>query len=145
MTPTILYVIVVGSGQAGLSMGLALKEQPKTFITAEEVLLHKERLEKEGFFARDEMDTTCFYAVQDKFWVTDPDRKKWEFFYTKAVQKFTLIQHLHRLPHQALAAMTSEKQAYYFIKGRKSVIRVMLRPFLFSIKVKKHLLEEAIL
>ncbi|MCF6409709.1 ArsI/CadI family heavy metal resistance metalloenzyme [Pseudalkalibacillus salsuginis] len=51
--------------------------------TEEEVLLHKERLEKEGFFARDEMDTTCCYAVQDKFWVTDPDGNEWEFFYTK--------------------------------------------------------------
>ncbi len=35
----------------------------------EEVLKHKERLEKEGFFAREEMDTTCCYAVQDKFWL----------------------------------------------------------------------------
>ena len=52
--------------------------------TAEEITLHKERLEKEGFFARDEMDTTCCYAVQDKFWVTDPDGNEWEFFYTKA-------------------------------------------------------------
>ena len=52
--------------------------------TAEEIILHKERLEKEGFFARDEMDTTCCYAVQDKFWVTDPDGNEWEFFYTKA-------------------------------------------------------------
>jgi len=52
--------------------------------TAEEITFHKERLEKEGFFARDEMDTTCCYAVQDKFWVTDPDGNKWEFFYTKA-------------------------------------------------------------
>jgi len=34
---------------------------------AEEVTAHKERLEKEGFFAREEMDTTCCYAVQDKF------------------------------------------------------------------------------
>ena len=30
------------------------------------------------------MDTTCCYAVQDKFWVTDPDGNEWEFFYTKA-------------------------------------------------------------
>ena len=51
---------------------------------AEEVTAHKERLEKEGFFAREEMDTTCCYAVQDKFWVTDPDENEWEFFYTKA-------------------------------------------------------------
>ncbi|MEH7453519.1 ArsI/CadI family heavy metal resistance metalloenzyme [Gottfriedia acidiceleris] len=52
--------------------------------TSEEILTHKERLEKEGFFAREEMDTTCCYAVQDKFWVTDPDGNEWEFFYTKA-------------------------------------------------------------
>ncbi|WP_415762975.1 ArsI/CadI family heavy metal resistance metalloenzyme (plasmid) [Priestia megaterium] len=51
---------------------------------AEEVTVHKERLEKEGFFAREETDTTCCYAVQDKFWVTDPDGNEWEFFYTKA-------------------------------------------------------------
>ncbi|MGF9603554.1 ArsI/CadI family heavy metal resistance metalloenzyme [Bacillus subtilis] len=50
----------------------------------EEVLKHKERLEQEGFFARDEMDTTCCYAVQDKFWITDPDGNEWEFFYTKS-------------------------------------------------------------
>lgn len=47
------------------------------------VLNHKERLEKLGFFAREEMDVTCCYATQDKFWVTDPDGNEWEFFYTK--------------------------------------------------------------
>lgn len=49
----------------------------------EEVFQHKNRLEKEGFFAREEMDVTCCYATQDKFWVTDPDGNEWEFFYTK--------------------------------------------------------------
>ncbi|SDJ14954.1 ArsI/CadI family heavy metal resistance metalloenzyme [Natribacillus halophilus] len=49
----------------------------------DEVTKHKERLEKVGFFAREEMDTTCCYAVQDKFWVTDPDGNEWEYFYTK--------------------------------------------------------------
>ncbi|MCP3739407.1 ArsI/CadI family heavy metal resistance metalloenzyme [Rossellomorea sp. BNER] len=48
-----------------------------------EVLDHKERLEKLGFFAREEMDVTCCYATQDKFWVTDPNGNEWEFFYTK--------------------------------------------------------------
>jgi catechol 2,3-dioxygenase-like lactoylglutathione lyase family enzyme len=49
----------------------------------EEVLQHKDRLEKLGFLAREEMDVTCCYATQDKFWVTDPDGNEWEFFYTK--------------------------------------------------------------
>ncbi|NEU30661.1 glyoxalase/bleomycin resistance/dioxygenase family protein [bacterium LRH843] len=52
--------------------------------SVEDVLAHKDRLQKEGFFAREELDTTCCYAVQDKFWVTDPDGNEWEFFYTKA-------------------------------------------------------------
>ncbi|GIO10179.1 lactoylglutathione lyase [Brevibacillus reuszeri] len=52
--------------------------------SADEIISHKQRLENEGFFARDELDTTCCYAVQDKFWVTDPDGNEWEFFYTKA-------------------------------------------------------------
>lgn len=50
---------------------------------ADEVILHKERLEKEGLFTCEEMNTTCCYALQDKFWVTDPDGNEWEFFYTK--------------------------------------------------------------
>ncbi|GLB59624.1 lactoylglutathione lyase [Cytobacillus sp. NCCP-133] len=54
----------------------------------DEVLLHKDRLEKLGFFAREEMDVTCCYATQDKFWVTDPDGNEWEFFYTKADVEF---------------------------------------------------------
>ncbi|MDP4549560.1 ArsI/CadI family heavy metal resistance metalloenzyme [Alkalihalobacillus macyae] len=51
--------------------------------TLEEVLAHKDRLEKLGFFAREEMNTNCCYALQDKFWVTDPDGNEWEFFFTK--------------------------------------------------------------
>ncbi|WP_432777108.1 ArsI/CadI family heavy metal resistance metalloenzyme [Brevibacillus gelatini] len=51
---------------------------------AEEIAVHKERLEKEGLLVREELDTTCCYAVQDKFWITDPDGNEWEFFYTKA-------------------------------------------------------------
>jgi catechol 2,3-dioxygenase-like lactoylglutathione lyase family enzyme len=49
----------------------------------EEVLQHKGRLERLGFFARAEMDVTCCYATQDKFWIKDPDGNEWEFFYTK--------------------------------------------------------------
>ncbi|MCA1063972.1 ArsI/CadI family heavy metal resistance metalloenzyme [Rossellomorea sp. AcN35-11] len=49
----------------------------------EEVVSQKDRLEKLGFFAREEMNTNCCYALQDKFWVTDPDGNEWEFFFTK--------------------------------------------------------------
>lgn len=52
-------------------------------FTSEELQTHKARLEKKGFFSRDENDTTCCYARQDKFWITDPDGHEWEFFLTK--------------------------------------------------------------
>lgn len=51
--------------------------------SSKEVNRHKERLEQLGFFAYEEMDVTCCYATQDKFWVTDPNGNEWEFFYTK--------------------------------------------------------------
>ncbi|MGF9857808.1 ArsI/CadI family heavy metal resistance metalloenzyme [Priestia endophytica] len=61
--------------------------------THEEITAHNARLEKEGFFAREEMDTTCCYAVQDKFWITDPDGNGWEFFYTKSDSEVHKIEH----------------------------------------------------
>jgi hypothetical protein len=33
-----------------------------------------------GLLTRDEMQTTCCYAVQDKTWVRDPDGYEWEVF-----------------------------------------------------------------
>ena len=33
-----------------------------------------------GLLPRDEMQTNCCYALQDKTWVTDPDGNEWEVF-----------------------------------------------------------------
>ena len=33
-----------------------------------------------GFVTRDEMQTNCCYAIQDKTWVRDPDGNEWEAF-----------------------------------------------------------------
>jgi lactoylglutathione lyase len=53
--------------------------------STEEVTSHKNRLKESGILSRlDEINTTCCYALQDKFWVHDPDGNEWEFFYTKA-------------------------------------------------------------
>ncbi|WP_432613159.1 ArsI/CadI family heavy metal resistance metalloenzyme [Halobacillus litoralis] len=49
----------------------------------EDIDRHKQRLEKLLFFTREEKDTNCCYALQDKFWITDPEGNEWEFFYTK--------------------------------------------------------------
>lgn len=36
---------------------------------------------KLGIVSSEEIGTACCYAVQDKFWVTDPDGVQWEVYY----------------------------------------------------------------
>jgi catechol 2,3-dioxygenase-like lactoylglutathione lyase family enzyme len=36
--------------------------------------------ETSGLVPREEMQTTCCYALQDKAWVSDPDGNEWEVF-----------------------------------------------------------------
>jgi catechol 2,3-dioxygenase-like lactoylglutathione lyase family enzyme len=38
------------------------------------------RITAAGLASFDEMDTTCCYAKQDKFWVHDPDGVEWEVY-----------------------------------------------------------------
>lgn len=45
-----------------------------------EVLAMRERWAGAGLATRDEMQTNCCYAVQDKSWVQDPDGNQWEVF-----------------------------------------------------------------
>jgi catechol 2,3-dioxygenase-like lactoylglutathione lyase family enzyme len=40
----------------------------------------KDRVTARGVVSFDEKDTTCCYARQDKFWVTDPDGNRWEVY-----------------------------------------------------------------
>jgi catechol 2,3-dioxygenase-like lactoylglutathione lyase family enzyme len=35
----------------------------------------------QGIVSKEEMGTSCCYAVQDKFWATDPDGHQWEIYY----------------------------------------------------------------
>lgn len=45
-----------------------------------DVLAVRERWIQEGLATRDEMQTDCCYAIQDKTWVKDPDGNQWEVF-----------------------------------------------------------------
>ena len=47
----------------------------------EEVLAMMEKVKKEGLSIKEEMGTACCYAIQDKFWVADPDGYQWEIYY----------------------------------------------------------------
>ena len=48
--------------------------------STEEVLAMRDRWIVAGLATRDEMQTSCCYAVQDKSWVADPDGNQWEVF-----------------------------------------------------------------
>lgn len=48
--------------------------------STEDVLAMRERWSRAGLITRDEMQTDCCYAVQDKTWVKDPDGNEWEVF-----------------------------------------------------------------
>jgi extradiol dioxygenase family protein len=45
-----------------------------------DVLAMKQKWEAAGLVPREEMQTTCCYALQDKAWVSDPDGNEWEVF-----------------------------------------------------------------
>src|ERR687893_2618944 len=48
--------------------------------STEDVLAVRVRWAGAGLVTRDEMQTNCCYAVQDKTWVHDPDGYEWEVF-----------------------------------------------------------------
>jgi catechol 2,3-dioxygenase-like lactoylglutathione lyase family enzyme len=48
--------------------------------SATEVEAHQVRLTGLGVLAGQQQNTTCCYAVQDKFWVSGPDGEQWEHY-----------------------------------------------------------------
>ena len=48
--------------------------------STQDVLAMRERWIEAGLVPRDEMQTSCCYALQDKAWVRDPDGNEWEVF-----------------------------------------------------------------
>lgn len=49
--------------------------------TKEELETLMEKAKAQQIVAREEIGTACCYAVQDKFWVNDPDGVQWEVYY----------------------------------------------------------------
>jgi catechol 2,3-dioxygenase-like lactoylglutathione lyase family enzyme len=48
--------------------------------STDDVLALRDAWAERGLAPRDEMQTSCCYALQDKAWVTDPDGNEWEVF-----------------------------------------------------------------
>jgi hypothetical protein len=48
--------------------------------STDDVLEMRRKWADAGLYTRDEMQTNCCYALQDKTWVRDPDGNEWEAF-----------------------------------------------------------------
>ncbi|MCU1246598.1 MAG: Lactoylglutathione lyase [Acidobacteria bacterium] len=48
--------------------------------STDDVLAYRRQWAARGLVTRDEMQTDCCYATQDKTWVHDPDGNEWEVF-----------------------------------------------------------------
>jgi catechol 2,3-dioxygenase-like lactoylglutathione lyase family enzyme len=48
--------------------------------TTDDVIAMRDGWKASGLLPREEMQTTCCYALQDKAWVHDPDGNEWEVF-----------------------------------------------------------------
>lgn len=48
--------------------------------STDDVLAVRQKWMDAGLVTRDEMQTNCCYAIQDKTWVQDPDGNEWEVF-----------------------------------------------------------------
>jgi catechol 2,3-dioxygenase-like lactoylglutathione lyase family enzyme len=73
--PPLKLVLLENPGSGGSLNHLGVE-----VATATEVASHQTRLTAQGLVADEEKNTTCCYAVQDKFWVTAPDGEKWEHY-----------------------------------------------------------------
>jgi hypothetical protein len=58
----------------------ALSHLGMQIASTEDVLAFRQRWAEAGLITRDEMQTDCCYATQDKTWVQDPDGNEWEAF-----------------------------------------------------------------
>jgi hypothetical protein len=45
------------------------------------VIEYLERIKADGIAARAQLNVTCCYANQSKFWVVDPDGVEWEVYH----------------------------------------------------------------
>ena len=76
--------------------------------STDDVLALREKWAAAGLLTRDEMQTDCCYALQDKIWVRDPDGNEWE--------AFVVLE--DNLP-QASACCRSDQVAAVQISGRE--------------------------
>jgi catechol 2,3-dioxygenase-like lactoylglutathione lyase family enzyme len=66
--------------QGAVKEGGALSHLGIQVASTADVEATRKGWETSGLLPREEMQTTCCYALQDKAWVSDPDGNEWEVF-----------------------------------------------------------------
>ena len=66
--------------EGSVASGGALSHLGIQVASTDDVLATRRKWNDAGLLTRDEMQTNCCYAVQDKTWVRDPDGNEWEVF-----------------------------------------------------------------
>ena len=66
--------------QASFNEAGALSHLGIQVSSTADVLAVRQKWAEAGLYTRDEMQTDCCYATQDKTWVRDPDGNEWEVF-----------------------------------------------------------------
>jgi catechol 2,3-dioxygenase-like lactoylglutathione lyase family enzyme len=66
--------------QAPFRSGGSLSHLGIQVASSQDVLATRQRWNDAGLSTRDEMQTNCCFAIQDKAWVSDPDGNQWEVF-----------------------------------------------------------------
>ena len=67
-------------GLAGAATGGALSHLGIRVDSPEDVRRWRSELKSRGVVSDEEKREACCYAVQDKFWLTDPDGNRWEVY-----------------------------------------------------------------
>jgi catechol 2,3-dioxygenase-like lactoylglutathione lyase family enzyme len=80
--PPLKLVLLENPGSGGSLNHLGVEVE-----STGDVESNQSRLVAEGLVAGEEKNTTCCYALQDKFWVTAPDGEKWEHYVVLADAK----------------------------------------------------------
>jgi catechol 2,3-dioxygenase-like lactoylglutathione lyase family enzyme len=78
--PPLKLVLMEDVNARGTGITAALNHLGVEVQTPDEVVAASSRLSHEGLATRDENNTTCCFAVQDKVWVSDPDGVPWEVY-----------------------------------------------------------------
>lgn len=78
--PPLKLVLFEAPEDRGTGVRGALNHLGIEVETTGEVMEAGARLGSEGLVAREESQTTCCHALQDKVWVTDPDGASWEVY-----------------------------------------------------------------